>query len=179
MLCVTSSVVVTRSIQIRCSSVFIRWRVIASSGVSDFAFLAAAQFFLNSFEFLVEVVLFLRALHLPLHPRLDVAIEVQLFNLYIDPKSARQLFAQRLDVVGRRLVVFLQLDGDVRHLFDVHEPVDLVVVELLRKGAARLHLLCRDEDPVPGARPDVEFAKLVLENHATDRLCRLNAAIPG
>ena len=46
----------------------------------DFALFAAAQFLLNGFELFVEVILFLRALHLALHAGVDVAVDVQLFE---------------------------------------------------------------------------------------------------
>ena len=49
----------------------------------ELALLAAAQFLLDGLDLLVEVVLFLRALHLPLDARLNVAVEVQLFDLHI------------------------------------------------------------------------------------------------
>jgi hypothetical protein len=45
-----------------------------------FAFFAASQFLLDGLDLLVQVVLFLRALHLPLHPRLDGAVHVQLLD---------------------------------------------------------------------------------------------------
>ena len=44
------------------------------------ALFAAAQFLLDSLDLLVEVVLFLGPLHLPLDPRLDGAVHVQLFD---------------------------------------------------------------------------------------------------
>ena len=42
----------------------------------SFAFLAAPKLFLDSLQLFVEVVLFLRALHLPLHARIDVPVDV-------------------------------------------------------------------------------------------------------
>ena len=47
------------------------------------AFIFAAQLFVNRFDLLVEVVLFLSFLHLALHARLDRAVELTLlkFNL--------------------------------------------------------------------------------------------------
>ena len=50
----------------------------------ELALLAAPQLFLNGLDLLVEVVLFLRLFHLPLHPRLDGAVHVQLFDLDIE-----------------------------------------------------------------------------------------------
>ena len=47
----------------------------------DFVFFAAAEFLLNGFELFVEVILFLRALHLALHAGVDVAVDVELFEL--------------------------------------------------------------------------------------------------
>ncbi len=57
----------------------------------EFTLLAAPKFLLNRFDLLVEVVLFLRALHLALHPRLDRAIHVQLLNRNVQRvRNARQ-----------------------------------------------------------------------------------------
>ncbi len=50
----------------------------------EFTLLAATQLFLDGLDLLVEVVLFLRALHLSLHAGLDRAIHVQLFDLDIE-----------------------------------------------------------------------------------------------
>ena len=50
----------------------------------ELALLAAAQFFLDGLDLLVEVVLFLRPLHLPLDSRLDGAVHVQLFDLDVE-----------------------------------------------------------------------------------------------
>ena len=46
-----------------------------------FALFPAPQFLLDSFDLFVKVVLFLCPLHLSLHPRLDGAVHVQLFDL--------------------------------------------------------------------------------------------------
>ena len=46
----------------------------------DFALLAAAQFLLDGLDLFVEVVLFLRLLHLALDAALDGAIDAQLFD---------------------------------------------------------------------------------------------------
>ena len=44
-------------------------------------FILAAQLFVNRFDLFVEVVLFLRLLHLPFHTRLNGAVELALFDL--------------------------------------------------------------------------------------------------
>ncbi len=49
----------------------------------DFALFAASQLFLNGLQLFVQVILFLRPLHLPLHPRVDVAVDVQFFQLNV------------------------------------------------------------------------------------------------
>src|SRR5580658_7002 len=49
----------------------------------EFTLFAATQFLLNRLDLLVEVILFLRFLHLPLHSRLDGAVDVELFDLDI------------------------------------------------------------------------------------------------
>ena len=46
----------------------------------DFVLFAAAEFLVDGLELFVEVVLFLRALHLALHARVDVAVDVELFD---------------------------------------------------------------------------------------------------
>ena len=48
------------------------------------AFFAATQFLLDGFNLFVKVVLFLRALHLPLYAGLDGAIHVQFFDLDLE-----------------------------------------------------------------------------------------------
>ncbi len=59
--------------------------------IVEFALLAAAQLLLDGLDLLVEVVLLLRALHLPLHPALDGAVHVQLLDLHVqqvgDPRQ--------------------------------------------------------------------------------------------
>ena len=50
----------------------------------ELALFAAAQFLLDGLDLLVEVVLFLRALHLPLDARLDVAVQVELLDLDVE-----------------------------------------------------------------------------------------------
>jgi len=47
----------------------------------NFAFFAAAKFFLNGLHFFVEVILFLRAFHLAFDARINVALNVQFFQL--------------------------------------------------------------------------------------------------
>ena len=76
-------------------------RVLGHAGGFDFllelvelALLAAAQFLLDGLDLLVEVILFLRLLHLALHAALDGAVDAQL------------------------------LDFDVQHLGDARQPVD-------------------------------------------------------
>ena len=59
----------------------------------DFALFAAAQFFLNGLELFVQVVLFLRALHLALHARINVAVDVELLEFdFQDVRDAVQPF---------------------------------------------------------------------------------------
>ena len=50
----------------------------------EFALLAAAKFLLDGLDLFVEVVLFLGALHLPLDARLDVAVEIELFDFDVE-----------------------------------------------------------------------------------------------
>src|SRR5579871_93255 len=50
----------------------------------DFVLFAAAEFLLDGLELFVEVVLFLRALHLALYARVDVAIDVELLEFDLE-----------------------------------------------------------------------------------------------
>ena len=73
-------------------------RVLGHAGGFDFLFqlvelalFAAAQLFLDGLDLLVEVVLFLRLLHLALHAALDGAVDVELLDLDIEHlRDARQ-----------------------------------------------------------------------------------------
>ena len=81
----------------------------------ELALFAAAQFLLDGLDLFVEVVLFLRALHLPLHARLDVAVEVELLNLDVEHVgNARQ--ARRGIEDGQQFLLLLdaelQVGGD-------------------------------------------------------------------
>ena len=49
-----------------------------------FALLATAQFFLDRLDFFVEVILFLRALHLTLDAALDRAVHLQLLDFNVE-----------------------------------------------------------------------------------------------
>src|SRR5271163_4951711 len=50
----------------------------------ELALLTAAKFLLDGLDLFVEVILFLRALHLPLHARLDGAVHIELLYLHIE-----------------------------------------------------------------------------------------------
>ena len=106
----------------------------------NFTFFAAAQFFLNGLEFFVEVVLFLRALHLALHAGIDVAFDVKLFDFDVENfanagqaldriKHFEQflLFLDRQSDVGRDGV------GDTAGIVYAGGGDDSVVVDGLRK----------------------------------------------
>ena len=81
----------------------------------EFVFFAAAQFLVNGFELFVEVILFLRALHLPLHARIDVAVDVELFQFAVENlRHAVQAF-QHVEVFQQLLLFLdgnLQVGGD-------------------------------------------------------------------
>ena len=57
----------------------------------ELALFTAAEFLLNRFDFLVEVILFLRLFHLALHASLDGAVDIKLFDLDVQHfRDARQ-----------------------------------------------------------------------------------------
>ncbi len=63
----------------------------------DFTLFAAAEFFLDGLELFVQVILFLRTLHLALHARVNVAVDVELFEFdFQDVCDAVQPF-ERID----------------------------------------------------------------------------------
>ena len=72
----------------------------------EFTFLAAAQFLLNGLDFLVEVILFLGALHLPLDARLDVAVHAQLFNFNFENADQVMQALDRIEDVEQHLLLF-------------------------------------------------------------------------
>jgi hypothetical protein len=104
----------------------------------ELAFFAAAQFLLDGLDFFVEVVLFLRALHLALDAGLDVAVEVELFDFDVeDVGDAGQARGGIED--GEQFLLFfdaeLQVGGDgVRELgglVHAHAGDDGFVIERL------------------------------------------------
>ena len=81
----------------------------------ELALLAAAQLLLDGLDLLVEVVLLLRALHLPLHPALDGAVHVS-FSISMSSRSAmRASRSAGIEEVEQLLLLFdreLQIGGD-------------------------------------------------------------------
>ena len=104
----------------------------------ELALLAAAQLLLNGLDLFVQVVLFLRALHLPLDARLDVAVEVELFNLHVqhvgDARQANRGIEERQQIL-LLLDAQLQIGGDgvaqLGRLIHAHAGDDGLVVERL------------------------------------------------
>src|SRR5262249_5757248 len=81
-----------------------------------FAFLAAAELFLDGLDLLVEVILFLGTLHLSLHARLDGAVHVELFNLDVQYVSYAGQALDRIKDLQQLLLFFnreLKVLGDV------------------------------------------------------------------
>ena len=106
----------------------------------DFAFFAAAQFLLDGFELFVEVILFLRALHLALHAGIDVAIDVQLFEFDLEnvADAVQALdgidgFQQILFFVHRQLQICGYGVGQARRIIDARGGDHGVVIQALRK----------------------------------------------
>ena len=81
----------------------------------DFVRFAAAQLFLDGLQLFVEVILFLRPLHLPFHARIDRAIDVQLFSFHFqDVRDAVQAL-ERIEKFEQFLFFLhrnLQICGD-------------------------------------------------------------------
>ena len=107
-------------------------------------FFAAAQFLLDGLDLFVQVILFLRLLHLPLHPRLDGPVYIQLLDFDIqhvgDPRQA----LRGIENLQQFLLLFngqLQVGRDhIRQLgriFHPHRGNHRLVVQCL----AELHIL--------------------------------------
>ncbi len=106
----------------------------------DFALLASSQFFLNGLELFVQVVLFLRALHLALHARIDVPVNVQLFELNfqnvanaIQPLHRIDGFQQILLLIHRQLQVCGNRIRKARWIIHTCGRDHRVVIQALRK----------------------------------------------
>ena len=78
---------------------------------SNLALLAAAQFLLDRLDLLVEVVLFLRLLHLALHAALDGAIDVELLDLDIEHLGDARQPVDRIEDFEQFLLLF---DGELQ-----------------------------------------------------------------
>ena len=106
----------------------------------DFAFFAAPQLFLDGFELFVQVILFLRAFHLPFHTRIDVAVDVQLFELdlqnvadAVQPFQRINRFQQILLFIHRQLQVGGDGVREPRWIIHARGRNHRVVVQALRK----------------------------------------------
>ncbi len=104
----------------------------------EFALLAAAQFFLDGLDLLVEVVLFLRPLHLPLHARLDGAVHVQLFDFDVEHIGDAAQALGRIEDLQQFLLFFdreLQVGrdgvGELGRIFHAHGGDHGLVVQRL------------------------------------------------
>ena len=77
----------------------------------DLALLAAAQFLLDGLDLLVEVVLFLRLLHLALHAALDGAVDVELLDLDIEHLGHARQAVDGIEDFEQLLLLF---DGELQ-----------------------------------------------------------------
>ena len=110
----------------------------------ELALLAAAQFLLDGLDLLVEVILFLRLLHLALHARLDGAVDVQLFNFDVEhvgdagqPFGGIEDLQQFLLLFNRELQVGGDDVGQLGRIVHAHGRNHGLVVQRL----AQLHVL--------------------------------------
>ena len=72
----------------------------------DFALLAAAQFLLDRLDLLVEVILFLRLLHLALYAALDGAVDVELLDLDVEHLGHARQPVDRIEDFQQFLLLF-------------------------------------------------------------------------
>ena len=77
----------------------------------EFVFFAAAQFLVDGLQLLVEVVLFLGALHLPLYAGIDVAVDVELFEFAFENFGDAVQAVQHIEIFEQFL---LFLDGNLQ-----------------------------------------------------------------
>jgi hypothetical protein len=125
----------------------------------ELAFFAAAQLLLDGLDLFVEVVLFLRALHLALDAGLNVAVEVELFNFDVEHVGDTGEARGRVED-GEQFLLFLDAEleiggdgiGKLGGLVHLHCGNDGLVVErllqldvVLKKRGDALHELldCR------------------------------------
>ena len=113
----------------------------------EFALFAAAQFFLDGLDLLVEVILFLRLLHLALHARLDGAVDVQLFDFDVEHVGDAGQALGGIENLQQFLLLFnrkLQVGGDdvgqLGRIFHAHGRNHGLVVQ----GLAELHVLLEE-----------------------------------
>ena len=123
----------------------------------EFALFAASQFLLDGLDLLVEVILFLRLLHLPLDARLDGAVHVELFDFHVEHVAdAAQSFGG-IENLEQSLLFFdgeLQVGGDgvgqLGRIFHAHGRDHGFVVQRL----AELYILLEQAGDALHARFD-------------------------
>ncbi len=104
----------------------------------EFALLAAAQFLLDGLDLLVEVILFLRLLHLALHAALDGAVDVELLDLDIEhlgdarqPVDGIEDFEQLLLFFDRELQIRADRIGQLARIVAANGRDHGVVIDVL------------------------------------------------
>ena len=124
----------------------------------ELALLAPSQFLLNGLDLLVEVVLFLRLLHLPLHARLDGAIHVQFFDLDVEHVGDAVQALRRIENLQQFLLLFdgkLQVGGndvgELGRIFHAHGRDHGFVIQRL----AKLYILLKQRGHALHARFDL------------------------
>ena len=95
---------------------------------------------MDGLELFVQVVLFLRALHLPLHAGIDVAIDVELFDFAFEDFGDAVQAVEHIEILEQLLLFLdgnLQIGGDgvgkLGGILDARRGDHGVVIQALRE----------------------------------------------
>ncbi len=141
----------------------------------DFALFAAPQFFLDGLDLLVEVILFLRLLHLALHAALNGAIDIQFFDFDIEhlghasqPLDGVEDFEQLLLLFDSELQIGAHRIRQLARIVHANGRDHLLVVQVL----AELHVLVEQAgdaaDERVQLRARLDFIEGRAQHHAEE-----------